>query len=105
MATKTDAQGSRRMTEKGHGIASGGSAVHRAGSRLALPLALLLGFTAIGESASAAIEIAILKSSGIGAYEQAIEGFKAAGPSGTIYPEYDMQGDLEQGKKLAKKIR
>lgn len=93
------------MTETGHAIASGRRAVHRVGARLALTLALLPGLTAMGVSESAAVEIAILKSSGISAYEQAIEGFKAAGPSGTIYPEYDMQGDLEQGKKLAKKIR
>ncbi len=51
------------------------------------------------------MEIAILKSSGIGAYEQAIEGFKATAPSGAIYAEYDLQGDLDQGKKLARKIR
>jgi len=57
------------------------------------------------ESAPAATEIAILKSSSIGAYEQAIEGFKAAGVSGAIYAEYDLQGDLDQGRKLAKKIR
>ena len=90
---------------KGYGIASVGSAVHRTGARIALPIALLFGLTAVSVSESAALEIAILKSSGIGAYEQAIEGFKAAGPSGTIYAEYDMQGDLDQGKKLAKKIR
>jgi putative ABC transport system substrate-binding protein len=90
---------------KGYGIASVGSAVQRTGARIALPIALLFGFTAVSVSESAALEIAILKSSAIGAYEQAIEGFKAAGPSGTIYAEYDMQGDLDQGKKLAKKIR
>ena len=93
------------MTEKGLRIVSGSSVVCRTGTRLALTLTLLLGLTAIGESESGAVEIAILKSSGISAYEQAIEGLKAAGPSGAIYPEYDMQGDLEQGKKLAKKIR
>src|SRR5262249_56539731 len=104
MAAKTVVQISRRMI-KGYGIASVGSAVHRTGARIALPIALMFGFTAVSVSESAALEIAILKSSGIGAYEQAIEGFKAAGPSGTIYAEYDMQGDLDQGKKLAKKIR
>src|SRR5262245_60585658 len=91
MAAKTAVQVSRRMIKIGHGIASVGNAVHRTGARIALPLALLFGFAAVGESESAALEIAILKSSSIGAYEQAIEGFKAAGPSGAIYPEYDMQ--------------
>ena len=50
-----------------------------------------------------AAEIAILKSSGISAYDQAITGFKSTAPSGAIYSEYDVQGDLEQGRKLAKK--
>lgn len=53
----------------------------------------------------AAVDVAILKSSGIVAYEQAIEGFKATAPSAAAYAEYDLQGDLEQGKKLARKIR
>jgi putative ABC transport system substrate-binding protein len=30
---------------------------------------------------------------------------KAAGPIGAIYTEYDVQGDLELGKKLARKLR
>ena len=54
---------------------------------------------------SVAAEIAILKSSGISAYDQAITGLKSTAPSGAIYSEYDVQGDLEQGRKLAKKIR
>ena len=93
------------MAEEGHRRASGGSGVYRTAATLALTLALWLGFTAIGESESLATEIAILKSSSIGAYDQAIEGFKSTAPSGTIYAEYDLQGDLDQGRKLAKKIR
>jgi putative ABC transport system substrate-binding protein len=30
---------------------------------------------------------------------------KATGPIGTTYTEYDAQGDLELGKKLARKLR
>jgi len=93
------------MAEEAHRRASGSSRVYRTAARLALPLALWLGFAAIGESESLAAEIAILKSSSIGAYDQAIEGFKSTAPSGTIYAEYDLQGDLDQGRKLAKKIR
>ena len=94
------------MAEEGHRRASGSSAVYRtAAARLALTLALWLGFAAMGESESLATEIAILKSSSIGAYDQAIEGFKSTAPSGAIYAEYDLQGDLDQGRKLAKKIR
>lgn len=93
------------MAEEAHRRASGSSRVYRTAARLALTLALWPGFAAIGESESLATEIAILKSSSIGAYDQAIEGFKSTAPSGTIYAEYDLQGDLDQGRKLAKKIR
>jgi putative ABC transport system substrate-binding protein len=55
--------------------------------------------------AAGSMEIAILNSSDIAAYQEAIAGFKATGPSGAIYTQYDLQGDLELGKKLAKKIR
>src|SRR4029079_451273 len=77
----------------------------RTAARLALILALWPGFAAMGESESLAIEIAILKSSSISAYDQAITGFKSTAPAGAIYSEYDVQGDLDQGRKLAKKIR
>lgn len=50
-------------------------------------------------------EIAILKSSTLKAYNDAIEGFKATAPGGATYVEYDLRGDLEQGKKLARTIR
>lgn len=52
-----------------------------------------------------AADIIILKSSDIAAYNQAITGFKAAVPSGINLSEYDLQGDLEKGRKLARKIR
>lgn len=55
--------------------------------------------------AAGSTEIAILNSSDIAAYQEAIAGFKATGPSGVIYTQYDLQGDLEAGKKLARKIR
>jgi putative tryptophan/tyrosine transport system substrate-binding protein len=64
-------------------------------------LALWFCSSAIGHAG----EIAILKSSGISAYDQAITGFKSTAPSGLIYSEYDVQGDLEHGRKLARKIR
>ncbi|MGH7216482.1 MAG: ABC transporter substrate-binding protein [Nitrospiraceae bacterium] len=56
-------------------------------------------------SASAAMDIAILQSSDIAAYREAIAGLKATGPIGATYTEYDAQGDLELGKKLARKLR
>ena len=74
-------------------------------SRLVPAFACLLSLFALCQSEAMAMDIAILKSSGINAYEQAIDGFKATAPSGTIYTEYDLQGDLEQGRKLARKIR
>ena len=49
--------------------------------------------------------VSSFKSSSISAYNQAITGFKSTAPSAAIYSEYDLQGDLEQGRKLARKIR
>ena len=70
---------------------------------LALSFAWLVSLHFVAESE--ATEIAILKSSSITAYDQAITGFKSTAPSGAIYSEYDLQGDLQQGRKLARKIR
>lgn len=58
-----------------------------------------------GTSPASATDIIILKSSDIAAYNQAISGFKAAIPNGINLSEYDVQGDLEKGRKLARKIR
>ena len=54
---------------------------------------------------ASATDVVILKSSDIAAYNQAISGFKAALPSDVVLAEYDLQGDLEKGRKLARKIR
>lgn len=52
-----------------------------------------------------AVEIAILKSSDLKAYNDAVEGFKTAAPVAATYTEYDLRSDLERGKRLARKIR
>ena len=67
-------------------------------------LAVLLWMLSSTSPASAT-DIIILKSSDIAAYNQAINGFKAAIPNGINLSEYDLQGDLEKGRKLARKIR
>lgn len=54
---------------------------------------------------AATIEITILKSSDLKAYNEAVEGFKATAPGAAIYTEYDLRGDPERGKQLATKIR
>ncbi len=59
----------------------------------------------VGPASALATDITILKSSDIAAYNQAIAGFKAALPSGIVLSEYDLQGDLEKGRKLARKVR
>lgn len=69
-----------------------------------LALMVLVGSTS-GVHAAPPVEIAILNSSDIAAYQEAIAGFKATAPRGAIYTQYDLQGDLELGKKLARKIR
>ncbi|MEC4889379.1 MAG: ABC transporter substrate-binding protein [Nitrospira sp.] len=70
---------------------------------LALILALLASIFAIPPAQAA--EIAILKSSDLPAYAQAIEGFKATAPASATYVEYDLRNDAELGLLLAKKIR
>ena len=65
----------------------------------------LLGLCILDVSESTAMDIAILQSSNIPAYQEAIAGLKATGPIGAIYTDYDLQGDLELGKKLASKLR
>ena len=77
----------------------------RAGGRILLTIGCIMAYNISAETGSLATEIAILKSSSISAYDQAITGFKSTAPAGVIYSEYDVQGDLDQGRKLAKKIR
>lgn len=67
-------------------------------------LAALLGLH-VDEAHAAGVDITILKSSDLKAYNEAIAGFKATAPGTAIYTEYDLGGDLERGKQLAKKIR
>ena len=78
---------------------------HHTVGRLMLSMACVLAYGVSGEAGALAAEIAILKSSNISAYDQAITGFKSTAPTGVIYSEYDVQGDLEQGRRLARKIR
>ena len=67
---------------------------------------LIVGLLAlIWPSVLLATEVVILKSSDIAAYNQAINGFKAALPPHMTLTEYDLQGDLEKGRKFARKIR
>jgi len=73
-----------------------------------LPVCLLtlVGLAAFFPSEPAgAAEVAILKSADLAAYNQAVAGFKATMPSSTTFIEYDMQGDIAKGQKLARKIR
>jgi putative ABC transport system substrate-binding protein len=51
-----------------------------------------------------ATEIVILKSADVTGYNQAVEGFKAEIPQATL-TEYDLKGDVEQGRKFAPSIR
>jgi len=70
-----------------------------------LGLVVIPSFCTLNVCESVAMDIAILQSSDIAAYREAIAGLKATGPIGAIYTEYDAQGDLELGKKLARKLR
>lgn len=66
-------------------------------------IALLYVFSDLAQAAGT--EIAILKSSDLKAYSEAIEGFKATAPGGVTFVEYDLRGAVERGKQLARKIR
>src|SRR5262249_8955752 len=103
------AKGVHETGRKGETLSFEPRTSYRAGSsgvaRVILGLVLLLGLCTLPVSESAALDIAILQSSDIAAYREAIAGLKATGPIGAIYTEYDVQGDLELGKKLARKVR
>lgn len=49
--------------------------------------------------------VAILKTADITPYNHAVAGFKDAMASSTQYVEYDLQGDLLRGRRLAREIR
>lgn len=68
---------------------------------LILAIALLL----IPLTSARAADIAILKSSDIAAYDLAVIGLKAELSETATITEYDLQGDLARGRKLARKIR
>lgn len=71
-----------------------------------LCLLMLVGAaTGLFPPPATAADIAILKSSDISAYNQAVEGFKAVAPNGATFHEYNLEGDLERGRKLARQIR
>lgn len=55
---------------------------------------------------TSAQEVAILKSADISAYSEAISAFTSALPSSLqITREYDLHGDMEKGRQLARRIR
>jgi putative ABC transport system substrate-binding protein len=74
-------------------------------ARAVVGLVWFLGLSILIVSESTALDIAILQSSDIPAYHEAVAGLKATGPMGAIYTEYDVQGNLNLGKELARKVR
>ena len=67
--------------------------------------AVLLALSLISPFPLAAYEIAILKSSDIAAYNQAVVSFQSEIKDSATVTVHDMEGDLARGKKLARKIR
>ncbi len=67
-------------------------------------LLVLFWFTSSSIQASAA-DIAILKSSDLSYYEQAIAGFKASLSPATKMREYNLGGHLERGREIGKALR
>lgn len=79
---------------------------HRMTAPISIVFAIaLISLFLVSPCEAAALEIAVLQSSDLAAYREAVTGFKATGPNGATYVEYDLQGDLALGKKLARKIR
>lgn len=78
---------------------------HTRSAKHLVEIALLLVLCLLGTTNARAGEIAILKSSDLQAYAQAIEGFRVTAPASLTYVEYDLRGDPELGKKLARRIR
>ncbi|MGH7233554.1 MAG: ABC transporter substrate-binding protein [Nitrospiraceae bacterium] len=68
-------------------------------------LMMLWVFVTVPPDSTDAHEIAVLKSADIAAYNQAVAGLKAELPDSSTITEYDMQGDVSRGRKLARKIR
>jgi putative ABC transport system substrate-binding protein len=70
--------------------------------------ALVIAWLVVPHAAavSGATEIAILKSSDLSAYNQAVDGFRSVARNDDLtLREYDLAGDFERGRKLARRIR
>src|SRR5438445_6091511 len=67
--------------------------------------AILWCVTAVLPASASAAEIVILKSADISAHNQAIDSMKADLAGSATITEYDMQGDMARGRKLARKVR
>lgn len=71
-------------------------------ARVILCVGIFLGLSSV----TSAEEVAILKSADISAYSEAITAFKSAlPPSFQVALEYDLQGNVEKGRNLARRIR
>lgn len=72
---------------------------------LSVCLLMLAGATTwLLPTAATAADIAILKSSDIAAYNQAVSSFRAAAPAGDTIVEYNLESSLEKGRELARQI-
>ncbi len=72
--------------------------------RLLGPILTLSCLLSLWDTAHAA-EIAVLKSADLPYYERAIAGFKAGLPVPATIKEYNLRGQLEQGRDIAKSLR
>lgn len=72
---------------------------------VALLLALLLVASGVSTSLVSAAEIAILKSADMQYYNQATQAFRTMLPPDTTVTEYNLMGDLAQGRTIASSLR
>jgi len=72
--------------------------------RLRFGVLVLFGFMSLA-SVAGATEIAILMSASLPYYDQAVMGFKAGLPPTTTIREYHLNGQLAEGRRIAKSLR
>ncbi len=67
--------------------------------------ALCLWALILTASPAVAADVAILKSADVAYYQQAIQAFRESLPSNTTVTEYNLAGNLERGREIARSLR
>jgi putative ABC transport system substrate-binding protein len=68
-------------------------------------LVFLLSALFLATPSAFALEVAILKSADVGYYNQAVQAFRETVSLNTTFTEYNLAGDLERGREIARSLR